>query len=157
MRRPEHLLTRDGSFMLPAASQQWQICQIQALATEKKYRLPAGQKSPAARLCVKKFHQRLAKSELLKLHPKHYHMSSAQFRRRTSKLYLPEGGCRLYDGVVEDCEVCQKTKPPPPRSRFSSVRAKDFGDVVFTVRSSTWQRCISDFWLSSLDGATSLL
>ena len=33
--------------------------------------------------------------------------------------------------VVRDCEVYQKTKPVPPRSRFSGVRAKDFGDVVF--------------------------
>ena len=63
-----------------------------------------------------KLHQRL--SELLKLHLKHYHMSAAQFRRRTSELYLPESVYRLYDGVVKDCEICQKTKPAPPRSRF---------------------------------------
>ena len=31
------------------------------------------------------------RSELLKLHLKHHHMSSAQFQRRTSELYLPEG------------------------------------------------------------------
>ena len=43
-----------------------------------------------------KLHRRLAKrSELLKLHLKHYCMSSAQFRRRTSELYLPEGVYRL--------------------------------------------------------------
>ena len=58
-------------------------------------------------------------------------MSSAQFRRRTSELYLPEGIYRLYDSVVKECETCQKTKPAPPRSRFSGVRAKEFGDVVF--------------------------
>ena len=59
-----------------------------------------------------KLHQRLSKrTELLKLHLKHYHMSTAQFRRRTSELYLPEGVYRLYDGVVKDCEICHKTKP----------------------------------------------
>ena len=43
-----------------------------------------------------KLHQRLSKrTELLKLHLKHYHMSTAQFRRRTSELYLPEGIYRL--------------------------------------------------------------
>ena len=44
---------------------------------------------------------------------------------------LQEGVYRLCDGVVKDCEICQKTKPAPLRSRFSGVRAKDFGDVVF--------------------------
>ena len=83
-----------------------------------------------------KLHKRLARrSELLKLHLnlrlKHYHMSSAQFRRRTSEVYLPEGVYRLFDGVVKGCEVCQKAKPALPRSRFSGVRAKDFSDVVF--------------------------
>ena len=71
------------------------------------------------------------RTELLKLHLKHYHMSSAQFRRRTSELYLPEGIYRLYESVVKECETCQKTKPAPPRSRFTGVRAKEFGDVVF--------------------------
>ena len=51
------------------------------------------------------------KSELLKLHLKHYRMSLAQFRRRTSELYLPEGVYRSSDSVVKDCEIRQKTKP----------------------------------------------
>ena len=89
-----------------------------------------------------KLHKRLAKrSELLKLHLKHDHMSSAQFRRRTSELCLPEGVYRLYDGVVKDCKICQKTKPAPPRSRFSGVRAKGLWrrgvHAWTTARSST--------------------
>ena len=43
----------------------------------------------------------------------------------------------MTDSVVKDCEVCQKTKPAPPESRFSGVRAKDFGGVFsswITVR-----------------------
>ena len=56
-----------------------------------------------------KLHQRLSKrTELLKLHLKHYHMSSAQFRRRTSELYLLEGIYRLYESVVKECETCPK-------------------------------------------------
>ena len=37
----------------------------------------------------------------------------------------------MYENVVKECEICQKTRPAPPRSRFSGVRAKEFGDVVF--------------------------
>ena len=105
-----------------------------------------------------KFHQRLSKrTELLKLHLKHYHMSTAQFRRRTSELYLPEGVYRLYDGVVKDCEICQKTKPAPPRSRFSGVRAKDFGDVVFMDHCEIKHMTKKHQLFLVLHGATSLL
>ena len=105
-----------------------------------------------------KLHQRLSKrTELLKLHLKHYHMSAAQFRRRTSELYLPEGKNRLYDGVVKDCEICQKTRPVPPRSRFSRVRAKEFGDVVFMDHCEIKHMTKKHQLFLVLDGATSLL
>ena len=81
---------------------------------------------------VVKLHKRLARrSETLKLHLKHCLMSSVQFSRCTSELYLPEGVYRLYDSAVADCGICQKTKSAPPRSRFSGVRAKGFADIVF--------------------------
>ena len=38
--------------------------------------------------------------ELYKLHVKHYHMSSAQFRRRTSMLGLPGEIYDKYDRIV---------------------------------------------------------
>ena len=105
-----------------------------------------------------KLHRRLAKrSEFLKLHLKHYHMSSAQFRRRTNELYLPEGVYRLYDGVVKDCEICQKTKPAPLRSRFSGVRPKDFGDVVFMDHCEIKHMNKKHQLFLVLDDATSLL
>ena len=105
-----------------------------------------------------KLHQRLSKrTELLKLHLKHYHMSSAQFRRRTSELYLPEGIYRLYESVVKECETCQKTKPAPPRSRFSGVRAKEFGDVVFMDHCEIKHMAKKHQLFLVLDGATSLL
>ena len=53
-----------------------------------------------------------------------YHMSPAQFGRRTTELHLLEGVYRLYDSVVRDCKVCKETKPALPRSRFARVRAK---------------------------------
>ena len=105
-----------------------------------------------------KLHQRLSKrTELLKLHLKHYHMSSAQFRRRTSELYLPEGIYRMYENVVKECEICQKTKPAPPRSRFSGVRAKEFGDVVFMDHCEIKHMTKKHQLFLVLDGATSLL
>ena len=105
-----------------------------------------------------KLHQRLSKrTELLKLHLKHYHMSPAQFRRRTSELYLPEGIYRMYENVVKECEICQKTKPAPPRSRFSGVRAKEFGDVVFMDHCEIKHMAKKHQLLLVLDGATSLL
>ena len=45
--------------------------------------------------------------ELYKLHVKHYHMSSAQFRRRTSMLGLPGEIYDKYDRIVKGCRVCQ--------------------------------------------------
>ena len=105
-----------------------------------------------------KLHQRLSKrTELLKLHLKHYHMSSAQFRRRTSELYLPEGIYRMYENVVKECEICQKTKPAPPRSRFSGVRAKEFGDVVFMDHCEIKHMTKKHQLFLVLDGTTSLL
>ena len=38
----------------------------------------------------------------------------------------------MYENVVKECEICQKTKPAPPRSRFSGVRAKEFGYAPLT-------------------------
>ena len=103
-------------------------------------------------------HKRLAKrSELLELHLKHYHTSSAQFRRRTSELYLLEDAYRLCDGVVKDCEIRQKTKPAPPRSWFSGVRAKDFGDVVFMGHCEVEHMSKKHQLFLVLDGAASLL
>ena len=84
-------------------------------------------------------------------------MSSAQFRRRTSELYLPEGIYRLYESVVKECETCQKTKPAPPRSRFSGVRAREFGDVVFMDHCEIKHMAKKHQLFLVLDGATSLL
>eukprot|EP00439_Symbiodinium_sp_Y106_P084939 s972_g27.t1 len=44
--------------------------------------------------------------EWYKLHVKHYHMISAQFRRRTSMLGLPGEIYDKYDRIVKGCRVC---------------------------------------------------
>ena len=69
--------------------------------------------------------------ELCKLHVKRYHMSPAQFRRRTSVLGLPKSVYEKYDEVVKGCKVCGTSVPSPPRARISGMRASEFGDVIF--------------------------
>ena len=69
--------------------------------------------------------------ELYKLHVKHYHMSSAQFRRRTSMLGLPGEIYDKYDRIVKGCRVCSTSVPTPPRARIAGLRASSFGDLIF--------------------------
>ena len=63
----------------------------------------------------------------------------------------------MYENVVKECEICQKTKPAPPRSRFSGVRAKEFGDVVFMDHCEIKHMAKKHQLFLVLDGATSLL
>ena len=62
--------------------------------------------------------------ELCKLHVKHYqyHMSPAQFRRRTSMLGLPGEIYDKYDRIVRGCRVCSTSVPTPPRARIAGLR-----------------------------------
>ena len=71
-----------------------------------------------------------AQWELLKLHLKHYHMTTENFRRRTSALKLPEVIYEEYDKIGPKCESCQLYKPAPQRSRITGMRATNFGDLV---------------------------
>ena len=63
----------------------------------------------------------------------------------------------MHDGVVKECETCQKTKPAPPRSRFSGVRAREFGDVVFMDHYEIKHMAKKHQLFLVLDGATSLV
>ena len=81
--------------------------------------------------------------ELYKLHVKHYHMSPAQFRRRTSMLGLPGEIYDKYDRIVKSCKVCSTSVPSPPRARIAGLRASSFGDLIFVAHaeSSTERAC----------------
>ena len=53
-------------------------------------------------LSLKRIHQKLRDpTELLKLHLKHYHMSTEQFMLRTSQLNLPKDIIDMYDTIVK--------------------------------------------------------
>ena len=71
------------------------------------------------------------------LHLKHYHMSSAQFKKRTTHLDIPG---KVYDRnqhAVKTCPLCNSTKPRPDRSSVSGLRAEEFGDLIFLDHGST--------------------
>ena len=83
-------------------------------------------------LALKRIHEKLdSPVELYKLHLKHYHMSTEQFRRRTSALKIPEELYQKYDLIAKECDVCQKIKKGPSRSKISGMRSEVFGDLTF--------------------------
>ena len=89
------------------------------------------------------------------LHLKHYHMSSAQFKRRTTHLDFPGSVFALYQHVVNTCPFCNSTKPRPDRSRVGGLRAQEFGYLIFFDHGSTNIGDQTFEYLIVLDGETS--
>ena len=74
-------------------------------------------------LALQRIHEKLPHpTELLKLHLKHYHMSTEQFKKRTSALKIPTKIYEEYEKVVKQCDTCQESKIAPSRSRISGMR-----------------------------------
>ena len=83
-------------------------------------------------LALRRIHEKFASPvELYKLHLKHYHMSTEQFRKRTSAVKIPEDIYAKYDLIVKQCETCQKEKRKPSRSKISGMRNEVFGGLTF--------------------------
>ena len=95
--------------------------------------------------------------ELYKLHVKHYHMSSAQFRRRTSMLGLPGEIYDKYDRIVKSCRVCSTSVPTPPRARIAGLRASSFSDLIFVDHEEIKFGTKAYLALVIIDGASNLL
>ena len=116
-----------------------------------------GQELSAASPSFQRMLKRLENEvELYKLHVKHYHMSPAQFRRRTSMLGLPKSVYEKYDKVVKGCKMCGTSVSSPPRARISGMRALEFGDVIFVDHQEIQFRTAKYVVLLVLDGATNL-
>ena len=98
-----------------------------------------------------------SETELRGLHLKHFHMSTLQFRRRTSHLGLPQRIYDKYDNIVKTCEYCNRHKPAPQRSRVSGLRAENFGDLIFLDHGQTKIGTQNFLFLIVLDGATGFL
>ena len=95
--------------------------------------------------------------KLYKSHVKHYHMSSAQFRRRTSMLGLPGEIYDKYDRIVKGCRVCSTSVPTPPRARIAGLRASPFGDLIFVDHEEIKFGNKAYLALVIIDGASNLL
>ena len=95
--------------------------------------------------------------ELYKLHVKHYQMSPAQFRRRTSMLGLPGEIYDKYDRIVKGCRVCSTSVPTPPRARIAGLRASSFGDLIFVDREEIKFGTKAYLALVIIDDASNLL
>ena len=91
------------------------------------------------------------------LHLKHYHMITAQFKKRTTHLDIPGRIYDLYQHVVKTGPFCNSIKPRPERSRVSGLRAEEFGDVIFLDHGSAKIGDKTFGFLIILDGATSHL
>ena len=88
---------------------------------------------------------------------KHYHMSPAQFRRRTSMLGLPGEIYDKYDKIFRTCRVCSTSVPTPPRARVAGLRASSFGDLIFVDHEEIKFGSKAYLALVIIDGATNLL
>ena len=110
--------------------------------------------SPAFQRMLEKLRNEV---ELYKLHVKHYHMSPAQFRRRTSMLGVPGEFYDKYDRVVTSCKVCSTSVPSPPRARIAGLRASSFGDLIFVDHAEIKYGTSLYLVLLIIDGATNLL
>ena len=98
---------------------------------QKKKKEPKGT-DPTIKSTLDKLHAKLRdKTELYKLHLKHYHMSSANFQKRTSQLKIPKDIYDLYDTIVKECASCQLHAPAPERSKVTGMRALNMGDLWF--------------------------
>ena len=86
---------------------------------------------------------------------KHYHMSTAQFKKKTTHLDIPGRVYDLYQHVGKTCPFCNLTKPRPDRSRVSGLRAEEFGELIFLDHGSTNIVDKTFGFLIVLNGATS--
>ena len=96
-------------------------------------------------------------AELYKLHVKHYHMSPAQFRRRTSMLGLPG---EIYDKYDKSSGPVVFVAPPfqllhEPESQ--GLRASSFSDLIFVDHEEIKFGSKAYLALVIIDGATNLL
>ncbi len=91
------------------------------------------------------------------MHVKHYHMSVAQFKKRTTHLALPGRIYDLYDFVVKKCKFCNTRQSRPHRSRVSGLRAEEFGDLIFIDHGSSKVFDKTYSFLIVLDGAISYI
>ena len=114
-------------------------------------------KNPYGEALLNIINRLLDERNLRDLHLKHYHMSTSQFKKRTTYLDLTGKVYDLHQHVVTTCPFCNSTKPRPDRSRVSGLWAEEVGDLIFLDHGSTKIGHKTDGLLIVLDGETSHL
>ena len=104
------------------------MCQETRVSDQKTSRVWA--KKSAVEDLQKIINNLLDVRNLKDVHLKHYHMSSAQFKKRTTHLDIPGRVDDLYQHVVKTSPFCNSTKPRPDRSRVSCLGAEKLGDYL---------------------------
>ena len=127
---------------------------VEAKVEEKKELSPKGTLS----LALPRIHDKLQSlTELLKLHLEHYHMSTEQFKRRTSALKLPKEIYDKYDQITKSSDTCSLAKIAPSRAKVSGIRSEVFGELTFIDHGKVSINPQSKLqFLLLYDGATSL-
>ena len=107
----------------------WQNVSVNSRERSKDVSI-LGRKAEGEALC--KIINKLSDERNLRvLHLRHYHMSTAQFKKRTTHLDIPGKVYDHYQDVLKTCPFCNSTKPRPESSRVSGLRAEEFGDLIF--------------------------
>ena len=100
---------------------------VEVKLEEKKEPSPKGTLS----LALRRTHDKLqSPTELLKLHLKHYHMSTEQFKRRTSALKLQKEIYDKFDQITNHA-----TLVPKPRLHPRELRFQEFGRFLVNLLS----------------------
>ena len=89
------------------------------------------------------------------LHLEHYHMPTAHFKKRTTRIDIPGKVYDFCQHVVKTCPSCNSSKPRPDRSRVSGLRADELGELILFDHRSTHIGDKNFGFLFVLDGATS--
>ena len=106
---------------------------VEVKLEEKKKPSPKGTLS----LALQRIHDKLqSPTELLKLHLKHYRMTTVQFKRRTSALKLPKEIYDKFDQITKSSDTCSKAKIAPSRAKVSGIRS----EVLVNLLSLTMEK-----------------
>ena len=115
---------------------------VEVKLEEKKEPSPKGTLS----LALERIHDKLqSPTELLKLHLKHYHMSTEQFKRRTSALKLPKIIYDKFGQITKSCDSCSKAKISPSRAKVSGIRSAVFGEPWRSLNQSSVKTSVPTF------------
>ena len=113
---------------------------VEVKLEEKKEPSPKGTLS----LALQRTHDKLqSPTELLKLHLKHYHMSTEQFKRRTSALKLQKEIYDKFDQITNHATLVPKPRLHPRELRFQEFEVRFLDELTFIRLSLIMEKFLS--------------